>query len=87
MATDAQIKDIQQKAIAEFVNKQAEEYKKHSANAIDEDIALAMGWFGVPLRAFYDLDVETEADLESELLGNIVKYRFKRAQYDKEKEV
>jgi hypothetical protein len=40
-------------AIAEFVNRQSVEYRKHSAHAITEDIALAIG-MGVPRERFYD---------------------------------
>ena len=45
-----------QKAIAEFISRQSVAYRKHSANAIAEDMVLAVREFGVPVEAFFDDD-------------------------------
>lgn len=46
-------------AIADFVNRQAVVYNSHSANAIEEDIALAIAEFGVSRSAFSDEQADT----------------------------
>lgn len=54
---DRMIDLVKREAIWEFVSYQSAEYRKHSGNAVEEDIALAVGRFGVPLESFYGDDV------------------------------
>ena len=41
------------RGIVDFVNLQSEISRKHSGDADDEDIALAIGFFGVPAEMFF----------------------------------
>jgi len=81
------IKKIQDDILVDFINEQSVRYRKHSSNAINEDQALAIGWFGVSIaQMFHDPDTRegfkqiTElSDLENDLLiASIVKLRAER---------
>lgn len=76
---------IKQRAIADFVAKQSVDYQKHSGLAIQEDIALAIGWFDVPLSMLYDDDFKI-SQLSDEALAQIVRYRMLRAEGEPDNE-
>ena len=45
---------LRAEAVADFVNRQSVLYRKHSGDAVYEDMVLAVSEFGVPAEAFYD---------------------------------
>lgn len=71
---------VRQAAIADFVNKLLASYKKHSGNAANEDVALAIGYFDVPVELIYN--DSNELALSDEVLGMIVRHRLERKQED-----
>ena len=43
-----------QQGIADFVNRMSAEYRKHSGEAVQEDMLMAVAFFDVPPSAFYE---------------------------------
>lgn len=72
--------------IAKFVNELTKRGGHHSANARSEDMAIAIGWFDVPLSAFYDdKEISSIAQLDDTTLSMIVRLRMEKEMLDKEK--
>jgi hypothetical protein len=71
-------KVMKQQAIADFLKEVSARYKKHSAVAVSEDIAIAVGLFDVPLSMLYDDDTTSIAQLDDVTLATIVRLRMER---------
>jgi hypothetical protein len=73
-------------AISEFIHKLSEWSSKNTSSIIAEDIALAIGWFDVPLDMIYkpekyvDGGPSSIADLDDDVLAAIVRLRMQREQ-------
>ena len=82
--TELELHIIRSNAIADFVNEQSVRYRKHSALAIEEDIALAIGWFGVPIDEFFEPEYvkNFENDASDFLLASITRLKAERIVYD-----
>lgn len=72
------IRVIRQNAIADFLKEQHKRDRQHTRSALNEDIALAIGHFDVPIDMIYDGSGMSELYLSDECLGMIVRHRMKR---------
>lgn len=53
-----EIAAIKKAAVAEFVGRMSASYRKHSANAVDEDMIAACIWFDIDPETWYDNPAE-----------------------------
>lgn len=71
------IKDVEARAIAAFVAYQSAEYRKHSSDAVREDMVVACARFGVdPAWFFTDEDGDVEETGTRELRADVAHYRI-----------
>lgn len=69
--------------ISEFVNDIITRINSLSANAHDDILALAMGFYGVPLKDFFDNEIAVNSN--DRLLAGIVRYHMERLEKGEDK--